>query len=188
MGITCMMTSCVSLWEWPPKKKQNKENTEFILLISNGIDWNDHNTCSFWGNVPSPPTSLRADQAKAREEVRDILASAIKNRADDGPSARKAAIRAYKCLHAIVRQHGPISTKKSPFPSPIEKTQPDSFKQKVFHTSACVLRIRLCNHVSPSSSSNPSLLNRPSSTLSIVMGSEPYPPLHPSKQWLRKIR
>ena len=28
MGITCMMTSCVSLWEWPPNKKQNKENTE----------------------------------------------------------------------------------------------------------------------------------------------------------------
>ena len=23
-----MMTSCVSLWEWPPNKKQNKENTE----------------------------------------------------------------------------------------------------------------------------------------------------------------
>ena len=28
MEITCMMTSCVSLWEWPPNKKQNKENTE----------------------------------------------------------------------------------------------------------------------------------------------------------------
>ena len=28
MGITCMMTTCVSLWEMPPNKKQNKENTE----------------------------------------------------------------------------------------------------------------------------------------------------------------
>ena len=32
---------------------------------------------------------------------------AIRNQAEDGPSTRRAAIRAYKYLHAMVRQHGP---------------------------------------------------------------------------------
>ena len=41
------------------------------------------------------------------EEARDILAKAIRNQAEDGPSTRRAAIRAYKYLHAMVRQHGP---------------------------------------------------------------------------------
>ena len=60
------------------------------------------------GNVP-PPASPRTDQAKAREEeARDILAGAIKNQAEDGPSTRKAAIRAYRYLHAMVWQHGPM--------------------------------------------------------------------------------
>ena len=58
--------------------------------------------------LPSSPASPRVDQAKAREEeARDILAGAIKNQAEDGPSTRKAAIRAYKYLYAMVRQHGP---------------------------------------------------------------------------------
>ena len=53
--------------------------------------------------LPSSPASPRLDQAKAREEeARDILAGAVKNRAEDGPSTRKAAIRAYKYLYAIV--------------------------------------------------------------------------------------
>jgi plasmid stability protein len=61
------------------------------------------------GNLPSPPASPRTDQARAREEeARDILAGAIKNQAEDGPSTRKAAIRAYRYLHAMVRQHGPM--------------------------------------------------------------------------------
>ena len=61
------------------------------------------------GNLPSPPASPRTDQARAREEeARDILAGAIKNQAEDGPSTRKAAIRAYRYLHTMVRQHGPM--------------------------------------------------------------------------------
>ena len=36
-----------------------------------------------------------------------MLAKAIRNQAEDGPSTRRAAIRAFKHLHAIVRQHGP---------------------------------------------------------------------------------
>jgi len=61
------------------------------------------------GNLPSPPASPRTDQARAREEeARDILAGAIKNQAEDGPSTRKAAIRAHTYLHAMVTQHGPM--------------------------------------------------------------------------------
>ena len=41
------------------------------------------------------------------EEAREILAKAIRNQAEDGPSTRRAAIRAYKYWHAMVRQHGP---------------------------------------------------------------------------------
>ena len=41
------------------------------------------------------------------EEARDILAKALRNQAEDGPSTRRAAIRAYKYLYAFVQQHGP---------------------------------------------------------------------------------
>ena len=41
------------------------------------------------------------------EEARDILAKALRNQAEDGPSTRRAAIRAYKYLYALVQQHGP---------------------------------------------------------------------------------
>ena len=41
------------------------------------------------------------------EEGRDILAKALRNQAEDGPSTRRAAIRAYKYLYALVQQHGP---------------------------------------------------------------------------------
>ena len=59
--------------------------------------------------LPSSPASPRVDQAKAREEeARDIPAGATKNQAEDGPSTRRAAIRAYKYLYAMVRQHGPL--------------------------------------------------------------------------------
>ena len=41
------------------------------------------------------------------EEARDILAKALRNQAQKGPSTRQAAIRAYKYLYALVQQHGP---------------------------------------------------------------------------------
>ena len=61
------------------------------------------------GSLPSPSSSPRADQTKTREEeARDLLVGAIKNQAEVGPSRRKAAIRAYRYLHAMVTQHGPL--------------------------------------------------------------------------------
>ena len=41
------------------------------------------------------------------EEARDILATAAKNQPEDGPSTRRAAIRACKYLRVMVSQHGP---------------------------------------------------------------------------------
>ena len=41
------------------------------------------------------------------EEARDILATAAKNQAEDGPGTHRAAIRACKYLRAMVNQHGP---------------------------------------------------------------------------------
>ena len=42
------------------------------------------------------------------EEARNILATAAKNQTEDGPSTRRAAIRACKYLRAMVNQHGPL--------------------------------------------------------------------------------
>ena len=57
---------------------------------------------------PSSTTAHTAEQPQAPdEEARDILAKAIRNQAEDGPSTRRAAIRTYKYLHATGRQHGP---------------------------------------------------------------------------------
>ena len=57
---------------------------------------------------PFSTTAHTAEQPQTPdEEARDILAKAIRNQAEDGPSTRRAAIRAYKYLHAMVRQHGP---------------------------------------------------------------------------------
>ena len=43
------------------------------------------------------------------EEARDILAKAIRNQAEDGPSTRRAAIRAYKTCMASTRPTTPES-------------------------------------------------------------------------------
>ena len=57
-----------------------------------------------------PHTALQAQKPprSPEEEARDILATAAKNQAEDGPSARRAAIRACKYLRAMVNQHGPL--------------------------------------------------------------------------------
>ena len=63
------------------------------------------------GSSPFPGgcCNVALSQAKAREEeARDILARASKNQADDGPSTRKAAIRAYRYLHTMTTQHGAL--------------------------------------------------------------------------------
>ena len=52
-------------------------------------------------------TSPGAEPTRSpEEEARDILATATKNQAEDGPSTRKAAIRACKYLRAMVNLHG----------------------------------------------------------------------------------
>ena len=53
-------------------------------------------------NMPPGADPTRSPE----EEAPDILAAAVKNQAEDGPSTRKAAIRAYKYLRAMVTQHG----------------------------------------------------------------------------------
>ena len=56
---------------------------------------------------PAATTTTAESPQIPDEEARDILAKAIRNQADDGPSTRRAAIRAYKYLHALVQQHDP---------------------------------------------------------------------------------
>ena len=54
---------------------------------------------------PFSTTAHTAEQPQTpEEEARDILAKAMQNQAEDGLSTRSAAIRAYKYLHAMVRQ------------------------------------------------------------------------------------
>ena len=57
-----------------------------------------------------PHTALQAQNhpGRRRNEARDILATAAKNQTEDGPSTRRAAIRASKYLRAMFNQHGPL--------------------------------------------------------------------------------
>ena len=83
--------------------------------------WRVHPTLVIPANLPSTKEAPVCDvEAPARstasteplrspeEEARDILATAAKNQAEDGPSTRRAAIRACKYLRAMVNQHGPL--------------------------------------------------------------------------------
>ena len=58
--------------------------------------------------APAPSTASTEPPRSPEEEARDILATAAKNQAGDGPSTRRAAIRACKYLRAMVNQHGPL--------------------------------------------------------------------------------
>ena len=58
--------------------------------------------------APTHSTASTEQPRSPEEEARDILATAAKNQTEDGPSTRRAAIRAYKYLRAMVNQHGPL--------------------------------------------------------------------------------
>ena len=58
--------------------------------------------------APAHSTASTEPPRSPEEEARDILATAAKNQAEDGPSTRRAAIRACKYLRAMVHQHGPL--------------------------------------------------------------------------------
>ena len=77
-------------WSSPPTYQAPKKHQSVMLKPP------AHRTAS-----TEPPRS-------PEEEARDILATAAKNQAEDGPSTRRAAIRACKYLRAMVNQHGPL--------------------------------------------------------------------------------
>ena len=52
--------------------------------------------------APAPGTE---PTRSPEEEARDILATAAKNQAEDGPNTRRAAVRACKYLRAVVNQY-----------------------------------------------------------------------------------
>jgi len=52
--------------------------------------------------------SASTEPTRLPEEARDILATAAKNQAEDGPNTRRAAVRACKYLRAMVNQYGSI--------------------------------------------------------------------------------
>ena len=56
---------------------------------------------------PAATTTTSESSQTPDKEARDILAKALRNQAEDGSSTRRAAIRAYKYLYALVQQHGP---------------------------------------------------------------------------------
>ena len=58
--------------------------------------------------APAHSTANTEQPRSPEEEARDILATAAKNQTEDGPSTRRAAIRACKYLRAMVTQHGPL--------------------------------------------------------------------------------
>ena len=62
-------------------------------------------TTRTWCSAPSG-TATESSQTPD-EKARDILAKALRNQAEDGPSTQRTAIQAYKYLYALVQQHGP---------------------------------------------------------------------------------
>ena len=80
--------------------------------------WRVHPKLPIPSNLPRTKEAPVRDSPKARppdstvptrspeEEARDILAKAAHNQAEDGPSTRRAAFRACKCLKAMIDQYG----------------------------------------------------------------------------------
>ena len=63
------------------------------------------------GTPPGTPRAQTKDKDDARqpeEEVRNILAAAYRNQAENGPNTRRAAIRACKYLKVLVDRHGTV--------------------------------------------------------------------------------
>ena len=55
--------------------------------------------------TPATPSAGTEPTRSPEEEARDILATAAKNQAEDGPNTRRAAVRACKYLRAMVNQY-----------------------------------------------------------------------------------
>ena len=55
--------------------------------------------------APTAPAAGTEPTRSSEEEARDILATAAKNQAEDGPNTRRAAVRACKYLRAMVNQY-----------------------------------------------------------------------------------
>ena len=82
--------------------------------------WRVHPTQPISSNLPrtkeapvqdithATPSASVEPTRSPEEEARDILATAAKNQAEDGPNTRRAAVRACKCLRAMVNQYGSI--------------------------------------------------------------------------------
>jgi len=76
--------------------------------------WRVHPTLPIPSNLPrtkeapvrdityAAPSASTEPTRSPEEEARDILATAAKNQAEDGPNARRAAVRACKYLRAMV--------------------------------------------------------------------------------------
>ena len=60
MGITCMMTSYVSFWEWPKNKKQNRTNTKH----TNGPRWWVREATKLHAETRDPPSQDPRDHGK----------------------------------------------------------------------------------------------------------------------------
>ena len=58
-------------------------------------------------DVQRPAATATESSQTPDEKARDILAKALRNQAEDGPSTQRTAIQAYKYLYALVQQHGP---------------------------------------------------------------------------------
>ena len=73
--------------------------------------------------APAHSTASTEPPRSPEEETHNILTTTAKNQAEDGPSTRRAAIRACKYLRAMVNQHGPSSSQHMKPPDPYATQQ-----------------------------------------------------------------
>ena len=89
-SIFLMGGEYIQHWSSPPTYQAPKKH-QYVML-----------------KPPHIALQAQSHHGRQKEEARDILATAAKNQAEDGPSTRRAAIRACKYLRAMVHQHGPL--------------------------------------------------------------------------------
>ena len=95
--------------------------------------WRAHPTLPIPSNLPrtkeapvrdithATPSASAEPTRSPEEEARDVLATAAKNQAEDGPNTRRAAVRACKYLRAMVTNMDPSYTKCIRQPAPTHK-------------------------------------------------------------------
>ena len=109
----CTKRAMDRLWR-KPALTRNHTSVRHVLLrwmagtpnATNPQEPTPHQEAPVRDITHAAPSASTEPTRSPEEEARDILATAAKNRAENGPNTRRAAVRACKYLRAMVNQYG----------------------------------------------------------------------------------